>query len=74
MENLAGITDPVTGSVCSQYQGSSMPWCTRPLASRVPPRENTASTVNVTAVTRTGSNRQKRSVTSPSTASIGQPR
>ena len=24
MENLAGITDPLTGGVWSQYQGSSM--------------------------------------------------
>lgn len=74
IENRSGITDPITGSVCSQYQGSLTHECSCPPPSRVPPMENTSSTANVTAAERTVSRRQNRTATAASTISIGQPR
>ncbi len=74
MENRSGITAAATGRACSQCHGSKMPSCSRPSASRVPPRESADSTANVTAVARTGRRRQNHAAMTARTASIGQPR
>ena len=74
MENRSGSAALSTGRLCSQYHGSLIQACSCPPASRVPPRENTASTAQVTAQARTGSRRQNRIVPATSTAISGQPR
>ena len=74
IENRSGIADPVTGSDCTQYQGSFTHACSCPPASSVPPSENTSSTTNVTATARTASSRQNTTAATASAISIGQPR
>src|SRR5579859_2971050 len=74
IENRSGSAALSSGRPCSQYHGSLSQACSCPLASSVPPSENTASTTAVTAVARTGSRRQNLTAARPSSTSSGQPR
>src|SRR5579871_1253038 len=74
MENRSGSAALSTGRPCSQYQGSLSQACSCPLASRVPPSENTSSTTSATAQARTASSRQNRITPAASTTISGQPR
>src|SRR5579862_2183777 len=74
IENRSGSAALSTGRPCSQYHGSLIHAWACPLASSVPPSENTERTTAVTAVARIGSRRQNRTAARTSSTSSGQPR